>query len=82
MDTQSEIYNTKNGVYATILTELTNNSDIFPDGQPVCPLGGTYWLSLQSRSVCTHNPVEAGNNKEKSNNKNKDKDLPGKGNLQ
>ena len=33
-----ELYNAENGSYPTDLTVITNSTDYFPDGEPLCPV--------------------------------------------
>lgn len=38
LNTAIELYNADNGVYPANLTIVTSNTDLFPDGAPICPL--------------------------------------------
>ena len=49
-----EMYNADTGGYPAALTDVTNNVNYFPDGAPVCPLGGTYTMGANNRVTCNH----------------------------
>ena len=54
MDRQIELYFVQEGTYPNSLTDVTENNTYFPDGPPVCPLGGTYSMNSQKRTTCSH----------------------------
>lgn len=49
-----EMYYVDTGSYPAALTNVTNNTTYFPDGAPVCPLGGTYTMNANHRVTCNH----------------------------
>jgi len=49
-----EMYYVDEGTYPAALTDVTNNTTYFPDGAPVCPLGGTYTMNANHRVTCNH----------------------------
>ena len=54
INTQIEMWAANNsGVYPP-LEKITADTDYFPDGMPLCPLGGTYKLNKNNRAVCDH----------------------------
>jgi prepilin-type N-terminal cleavage/methylation domain-containing protein len=57
INSQTELYNALTGSYPKTITILTKNSDYFPDGAPVCALGGTYSLNSSYRAACSHKSV-------------------------
>ena len=54
MNSQIELFNANTGAWPVALTDVTNNTDYFPDLQPICPLGGTYTLGGNNRVSCDH----------------------------
>ncbi len=54
MDSQIELFNANTGAWPGSLTDVTNDTDYFPDLQPVCPLTGTYTMGANSRVSCDH----------------------------
>ena len=54
MNTQIELWAVTNGSYPATLAAITEDTDYFPDGPPVCPLSGTYSLNANDRVVCNH----------------------------
>lgn len=53
MNSQIELYAAdSNGVYPDALTDVTGNTNYFPDGAPVCPKGGTYVMGANKRVTC------------------------------
>ena len=54
MNTQIELWAAVNGSYPATLAAITGDTDYFPDGPPVCSLGGTYSLNANDRVVCNH----------------------------
>lgn len=54
MNSQIEFWAANNdGSYPT-LAAITGDGDYFPDGKPVCPLGGTYTMGANNRVTCDH----------------------------
>lgn len=43
-----------NGTYISSLSTITSDPNYFPDGTPVCSLGGTYSLGSNHRVTCNH----------------------------
>jgi len=55
MNSQIELYAADhNGVYPSSLDTVTKNTSYFPDGEPTCPLGGTYTMPTNHRVICSH----------------------------
>lgn len=42
MNTAIELYNHRTGDYPASLTDVTKDTDYFPDGEPTCALGTAY----------------------------------------
>jgi prepilin-type N-terminal cleavage/methylation domain-containing protein len=51
MNTQIELYNSEEEEYPDGLTDVTQNTDYFPDGEPNCPSGGTYSMDPNTYRV-------------------------------
>jgi general secretion pathway protein G len=51
MNTQIELYNSEEEAYPTNLTDVTQNTDYFPDDEPNCPSGGTYSMDPNTYRV-------------------------------
>jgi prepilin-type N-terminal cleavage/methylation domain-containing protein len=49
-----EMYYVDTGSYPASLSNVVNNTTYFPDGAPVCPLGGTYTMNSNHRVTCNH----------------------------
>ncbi len=45
LNSSIELYNAENGVYPTNLTTVTNDTALFPDGAPTCPITGAVYSS-------------------------------------
>ncbi len=55
MNSQIELYAALNdGTYPANLAAITGDDDYFPDGEPVCPLGGDYTMGSDKRVTCDH----------------------------
>jgi len=55
MNSTIELYNAEEGDYPAALTDVTGNTDYFPDGVPTCPLEGSYTMNGTSHRVsCNH----------------------------
>lgn len=52
INSQIELYNANTGSWPAQLDVVTTDTDLFPDGEPVCPVtGGTYPQSLVNNRV-------------------------------
>ena len=49
-----EMYKIDMGSYPTNLSDVTGDTDYFPDGEPNCPLDGTYSMGANKRVTCGH----------------------------
>ena len=50
-----ELYNANESAYPDELTDVTADTDYFPDGAPACPRDGTYTMSGTSHRIsCNH----------------------------
>ena len=49
INTQIELYYSKTDAWPTLLTDVTNDTDYFPDGPPVCQFGTAYTLNANNR---------------------------------
>lgn len=56
MNSSIELYNAEEGDYPSALTDVTEDTDYFPDGAPSCPLEGTYTMSGTSHRVSCNHP--------------------------
>lgn len=55
LNSQIELYHANEGSYPGDLETLTSDDDYFPDGSPVCPLGGSYSYNETTHRVsCDH----------------------------
>ena len=55
MNSSIELYNAQEGAYPSALTDVTGDTDLFPDGAPTCPNEGTYTMNGTSHRVsCDH----------------------------
>ena len=45
MNSQIELYYANNGVWPTTLTDVTQDTDYFPDGEPTCPVTGAKYAN-------------------------------------
>ena len=55
MNSSIELYNAEESAYPSALTDVTGDTDYFPDGAPTCPLSGTYTMSGTTHRVsCDH----------------------------
>jgi prepilin-type N-terminal cleavage/methylation domain-containing protein len=55
LNSQIELYRVNNGSWPTVLTEVTGDSDYFPDGMPKCPFGVPYRYNSITHRVEPHN---------------------------
>lgn len=55
MNTQIEQYRLNNGIWPTLLIDVTENKTYFPDGAPECPSGvaDTYSMNTEHRVDCS-----------------------------
>jgi prepilin-type N-terminal cleavage/methylation domain-containing protein len=51
---QIELYQIETGSYPANLTDVTEDPNRFPDGPPVCPKGGSYYMTSEHRAACDH----------------------------
>jgi prepilin-type N-terminal cleavage/methylation domain-containing protein len=49
INTQIELYKANTGSWPSALTDVTQNTDYFPDGEPNCPYGTPYVLGANHR---------------------------------
>lgn len=49
-----EMYYVDTGAYPSALGDVTTSDSYFPDGEPNCPLGGTYTMGGNNRVTCNH----------------------------
>ena len=54
INSQIELFNANTGDWPSPLTEVTGEPNYFPDGEPQCPLSGTYSLGANNRVSCSH----------------------------
>lgn len=46
VNTQIEMYRANTGSWPSALTDVTENTDYFPDEAPACPFGGTFTYTM------------------------------------
>lgn len=56
MNSTIELYNAEESDYPGDITDVTDNTDYFPDGVPICPLSGIYSMSATSHRVSCNHP--------------------------
>jgi len=49
INTQIELYYSNTDGWPALLTDVTNDTDYFPDGPPVCPFATPYTLNANNR---------------------------------
>jgi len=54
ISTQIELYWVETGSYPSNITDITEDTNRFPDGPPVCPKGGSYYMTGENRAACDH----------------------------
>jgi len=54
INTQIELYYANNDSWPTALTDVTEDTDYFPDGAPACPFGTAYVYSTTTHRVAEH----------------------------
>ena len=55
LNSQIELYRVKNGSWPMVLTDVTGDSDYFPDGMPKCPFDVPYRYNSITHRVEPHN---------------------------
>ncbi len=55
INTQLELYYTKNGTWPDDFSAFLNDTEYFPDGPPTCPFGDAYELDPNTHRVVPHN---------------------------
>ena len=59
INSQIEMYKANTDSWPDALTDVTVNTDYFPDGEPACPFGTAYTMSANYR-VADHNDTDHG----------------------
>lgn len=54
INTQVELYYTNNDGWPALLTDVTQDPNYFPDGEPTCPFSTAYSLSGTTHRVSEH----------------------------
>lgn len=54
INSQIELYYANNGAWPSLLTDVTESTDYFPDGAPACPFGTAYSYSTTTHRVADH----------------------------
>jgi len=54
INTQIELYKANTGSWPSALTDVTGNTDYFPDGPPECPFGTPYVMNSTTHRVAPH----------------------------
>ena len=54
INSQIELYKANNDAWPKALKDVTENTDYFPDGAPVCPFGTAYVYSTTTYRVAEH----------------------------
>ena len=54
INSQIELYMANNGSWPTALTDVTEDTDYFPDGAPACPFADAYVYSTTTHRVAEH----------------------------
>jgi prepilin-type N-terminal cleavage/methylation domain-containing protein len=54
INTQIELYYTNNDAWPAALTDVTQDPNYFPDGEPECPFGTAYGLDAGTHRVTGH----------------------------
>jgi prepilin-type N-terminal cleavage/methylation domain-containing protein len=60
INSQIELYYANNDAWPTALTDVTGDTDYFPDGAPTCPFGVAYSYSSTTRRVAEHTDTDHG----------------------
>jgi len=54
INSQIELYYANNGAWPSKLSDVTENTDYFPDGAPTCPFGTAYNYSTTTHRISDH----------------------------
>lgn len=54
INSQIELFMANTGAWPTVIGDVTGDTDYFPDGDPVCPLGTTYVYNATTKRVTAH----------------------------
>ena len=54
INAQIELYYANNDAWPSALTDVTQDTDYFPDGDPCCPFGTAYSLNGTTNRVTAH----------------------------
>lgn len=54
INSQIELYMANNGSWPSALTDVTQDPNYFPDGEPDCPFGTTYVYGSTTHRVADH----------------------------
>lgn len=54
INSQIELYMANEGSWPTALTDVTEDTDYFPDGAPACPFSDAYVYSTTTHRVAEH----------------------------
>ena len=54
INSQIELFMANTGAWPVALKEVTGDTDYFPDGVPVCPIGTAYVLDAGTHRVTAH----------------------------
>ncbi len=54
INSQIELYYANNNSWPTALTDVTEDTDYFPDGAPACPFGTAYVYSTTTHRIAEH----------------------------
>ena len=54
INSQIELYMANEGAWPTALTDVTEDTDYFPDGAPACPFSTAYVYSTTTHRVAEH----------------------------
>jgi len=54
INSQIELYKAENDDWPTALTDVTEDTDYFPDGAPECPFGTAYVYSTTTHRIAEH----------------------------
>jgi type II secretion system protein G len=54
LNTSIEMYKMDKNAYPAALTDVTSDSNYFPDGTPTCPFGTAYSYSATTHRVAVH----------------------------
>lgn len=60
INSQIELYHANNDAWPSDLTDVTEDTDYFPDGAPACPFGVAYSLNSSTNRVDEHTDSDHG----------------------